>query len=126
MSSIIGNRGAYRNGSQIAGPSNKVIPFGWVQISAKAGEAVFLEAASIPVRYGALNLGTYFQSSGTVIADFTLDHPEYAADPTPEIQAGVKWSNLHNLNANIEGVNFPFTVVRLRFTTDSIVHVAAF
>jgi hypothetical protein len=126
MSKVIGNHGSYRKGPQIAGPSNKVIPFGWVQVSGKAGEEVFLEAAGIPIRYGALNMGAYFQSSGNVTASFTLDHPEYAADATPEIQAGVQWSNQKNLSSTIEGVNFPFTVVRLHFNADAIVHVAAF
>jgi len=114
---ISGNHNAGFGGKDsFAGAGSKVIPFAWAAVTAEAGDVAILEAAHLPIKYGAVNIGIYFQSEVPVDVDFTLCHPENAMDPDPAIQEGVMWSAGKVLAAaEIWGQFMVFTAIRIKF-----------
>ena len=114
------------SGSTHAPWGAKAIQFGWVAVSGKAGDVIFVDASEIPVKYGAANLGTFFQSSAAASVAFTLCHPEEACNPDPAVQAGVIWGSTKAVpSGDIQGVTFGYTAIRVTFSAAGVVYIGA-
>ena len=112
-----------RGGMGVAGVAGHNVPFGWVQVTGKAGQSIVLSAVELPVRYGAQNLGTFLQADrGSVDVEFTLAHPEFAL--TDELQAGLPWGNKTAVApTNIVPVSLAYTAMRITFNSDATLYV---
>lgn len=127
MAIITGNRPfAHGNRGGMAGSSVDMAPFGWVSIAGDINEVVIIDAASIPLKYGATNLGCFFQSEVNATLDFTLCHPSLAKNPDAAAQLNVLWGSTKSVTPkDITGVLFPFTAVRIKFAAKGILYIGA-
>lgn len=113
-----------RGGASVAGVPGHPVPFGWVQVSGKAGQSVVLAASELPARYGAQNLGTFLQAAGgQVQVEFTLAHPEFAL--TPELAGNLPWGNRVTVGASsdITAISLAYTAIRVTFNSDATLYV---
>lgn len=112
-------------GSQVQATKGEVVPFGWTMVSGKAGDVGILKASDIAVRYGAANLGMFFQSNVEIEIDFTLAYPDFD-DQDLAFASTLPWGSKRTVTpSDISAVNFAFTAVRIKFKADGVVYVAA-
>lgn len=122
---MIGNRaatfirGAGSNGVGALGKFNAMISH--VALVGKSGDINFLTAGDITMH---VDQGYFFQTTGGAIISFTLQGPEIACNPDPDVQASVAWVEPLTLAAGtIEERQKGFACIKVELTADGEVYL---